>query len=819
MYTNRQKTLNISLKFQIMTKFKVLSFVILLLLSINQASSQGISTEMLEKAKALGLSNKDLGGLSKHYKKKGDMSDSLKMLKGKKNVLRGEEDVVLKPNNPYKTAALGQDSMDIYENAILFEFMEEQKTDEVKKLNVFGSDVFSNSKINFEPSLNIPTPIDYEFSIGDEVLINVWGDSKMSVNEIISPDGYIIIENLGPIYLNGLTSELALKKVKKEISKIIYTIDSSSQISLSLGAIRSIKVHLAGEIVAPGTYTVPSLATIIHLLYSSGGTTDIGNMRNIEIFRKSKKIASFDLYKFILDGEFKNNIILKDNDVIVVKPYETKAHISGAIKRGMYYQMKQNESLANIISYAGGFKGNAYKDEVKIYRSTGGYREILNINKEQFKKEIIQDGDSVVIIKSKNEFNNKLVIGGAVWYPGDFQLSEDTNTLSALIKKAGGIKGNAFTTVGMITRRNDDYTKSIIQFNTIDVATGKSDLALKNYDEIFIPIINSLKERYTIVVSGEVNNPGVLEYKKNMRIEDAIILSKGLTDAASLSFIDVSRRIRNPKSTDYSSVKSELFTLTINEDLTLTKEGENFILEPFDVIIVRKSPQYKVQATVRIEGQVLLPGLYTLDKESVYLSDIAELAKGFTNEAHIMASSLQRRYNNEGDRQLNKIVAKIQSSMMGKDTLIHKNNSDTYTIAINLENALKDPKGKDDLLLEEGDVIVVPKIKNVVNTIGSVYYPNATKYNGKKLKYYILSSGGYSKMARKKPFVIYANGTVATTKAFIFKKYPKIEPGCIIVVPMKNPKNRMTPAEILSIATGTTSLAASLTSMGILFGK
>ena len=777
----------------------IIASLLLLTVSIS-LSAQNIDPELLKKAKMFGVTEEQIQ--SELSKQSFDFKEGPDYLK----------------NEPNPYAPRVSDTINVTELALEERLLQMPgPVEDSKTLGIYGQYLFRNSKITYEPNLNIATPIDYVLSVGDEIIIDVWGESEFKVKESISPDGMILIPNLGPININGMTVSAAQEYVKAQLSKINQSIGSTSQIMLSVGQIRSIKVSITGEVITPGTYTVPSLATLFHVMHISGGTTDIGDLRNIEIYRKSKKIASMDIYNFIMNGNSLGNIILKDGDVIVVPPYEIKASVTGEIKRPMYYLMKDGESVSTIINYGAGFRENAYKSRVKVFRKGAEYNEVITVDKIDFDKVFIHNGDSVIVETAKDEFKNLVQIDGAVWYPGDFQLNETTNMLSKLIEYAGGLKGSAFSKSAIIERRNSDYTKSVINFNPTDIVSGTvADIQLHNYDIVSIPTVVSLQEDFTLTIYGEVNTPDTLVFKNGMRIEDAIILAGGLKESASLSVVEVARRINNNTSLEYTDDKSTVYSFAINEDLSLTSESKDFILKPYDIITVRKSPQYKEQTTITIKGEVLMPGLYTIESEDTYLSDVITMSKGVTPNAYIKGANLLRR---SAETNITKSVSKLQQTTKETDSLsINVNEIQTYAVAINLEKALLDPKGKHDILLQEGDVITIPKFSNIVNTIGAVYYPNATIYKGAKIKQYIENSGGYVKMARKHPFVVYQNGMVrATKRVFFIKIYPKIEPGCLVVVPKKSAKTKMSFAEILGLASSTTSLAASLGTLGLSF--
>lgn len=783
---------------------KNLFIIILLVFFSSSIFAQTVNPEMLKKAKMLGISEEQINA----------------------EIAKSQSPLTPEVTNKASYNPRVSDTTNVTRDFLDKQYEEQLKEqlskdlsaekDSLAAYSIFGQDLFANNKITYEPNLNIPTPANYTLSVGDEVIINVWGDSEFTVKEAISPDGLVYIPNLGPVHISGMTASNATNYIKAQLSKIIESIGTTTQLILSIGQIRSIKVNVAGEVSTPGTYTVPSLATLFHMMHICGGTTKIGDLRNIEVYRDSKKVADMDIYNFIMNGDISNNIILKDGDVVIVPPYSSKTYIAGEIKRPMYYLMKDNESIGSLIKYAGEFTQNAYKSRVKVFRKSGEYNEVLSVEKDDFNTLLINNGDSVVVEKAKNEFENLLVIQGAIWYPGDFQLNEKTNTLSKLIKYAGGLKGNAFAKSAIIERREADYTKSHINFSPIDIVSGKTDIELRNYDNILIPILDSLREDFTVTILGEVNKPDTLIYMNDMRIEDVIILAGGLKESASLSVIDVSRRIRDRKSIEYTDQKSELFSFQINEDLSLTPETEAFVLQPYDIVAVRRSPRYKEQTTITINGEVIMPGNYTVEHEGTYLSDVLEISKGATPFAYFKGANLVR-LQLESNSTIELAITKLTESMADRDSLsVNLEDLKHYPVAIDFEKALANPGGVDDILLQAGDIITIPKLENIVNTIGGVYYPNASRFLGSKLKDYISSSGGYTRTARKRPFVVYKNGTVKATKNYVFwKVYPKIEPGCLVVIPLKPANSVMSISDIAGIASSGAALASSLAVLGI----
>ncbi len=416
----------------------------------------------------------------------------------------------------------------------------------------FGQGLFRNDDVSFEPNINIPTPKDYLLTPGDQIIITIWGDSELLYKENISPDGVINVPNYGPINISGMRVDEAQKHLEQRLSKSYESLGSTSQLMLSVGQIGTIRVNVSGEVANPGTYTLPAIANMFHLLHLCGGTTNLGNMRKIELYRNSKLVTTLDLYDYILRGDASGNTLLKDGDILVVNTYNVRVSISGHVKRPMRYQMSDGDKLSNLIEYAGGFSEGAYNQEVKIYRNNGIDREVIMVNSEDFASVELIDGDDISVAEANNEYKNIISISGAVWRGGNFQFDEQVNNLSALIEKAGGLMGDAFANRGVITRRNPDYTTTLISFVTADVAAGISNVDLQNYDKVYIPTIESLREDYTITITGEVNSPKTIGFHDDMRIEDVIVKAGGLRRSASLATLDVTRRINNSNSLDYS---------------------------------------------------------------------------------------------------------------------------------------------------------------------------------------------------------------------------------------------------------------------------
>lgn len=679
---------------------------------------------------------------------------------------------------------------------------------------VFGQEMFQNKNLTFAPNYNMATPPSYVLGAGDEIVVEVWGPSEFEVKQRISPDGTINIQGIGLISLNGLTMAEAQNRIANKVSSVM----GGANVKVSLGQIRSIKVNIAGEVMVPGTYTLPSLASVFNAIYSAGGVNRIGSLRAIKVYRDSKEIATLDVYDYLINGKYETNIRLEDNDMIIVQPYDSYVTVTGKVKRPRIYEMKKDETLGDLFKYAGGFTGDAYNDNVNVKRKTGRQYSILTVDNPDFAEFTVADGDSVIVDRIFDEFANRVVIRGAVWRPGDYELSERTNTLSKLIARAEGLKGNEFAHRGQITRLKSDYTYEIIPFDVREAATGAQDIELMREDSIYIPTILDLREAYTITIGGEVNRPDTLEYRDGMTVEDAILMAGGLKESASYAMVEIARRIKDPKSTSYTDKRAEIYTFSINDMLQISPEAERFVLHPFDEIYVRRSPGYGAQERVFISGEILFDGNYVLATAGERLSDVIKKAGGFTPEAYVKGASVKRRLTDDERIQVESLLKMTRESRTtsGRDSAAFDNVEilDYYPVGVDIVAALNNPGCSEDIVLRDGDQIFVPKYNGTVKISGAVNYPNSVVFTKSKLKEYISQAGGYKQVARRRPFVIYMNGQVASTRTgFFCKRYPKIEPGCQIIVPQKIIKEGRGMAGVMSMVTSTASLAAVIASL------
>ena len=679
-----------------------------------------------------------------------------------------------------------------------------------KKKEIYGHDIFKNRNLTFEPSANIATPQNYRLGPGDEVIIDIWGASQNTIQEIISPDGNIMVQDLGPVYLNGKTVQEADAYIKKVFSQIYSGLDgddSNSSIKLSLGQNRSILVNVMGDVESPGTYQVSSFSTVFNAIYMAGGVNDIGSLRNIKLYHENEEVATVDMYDYILNGRVQDDIRLSDNDVVIVTPHSLLVNIDGRVRRPMLYEMTEDESLADLINYAGGLESDAYKKDVRVIRMGEFQRQIFTVAKEQQAGFKLVDGDSIYVDSIQVTFANMAEVRGAVYRPGQFQIDGNITTVKELIEAAGGLKEEAFPSRALLSRTNPDKTLTNLAIDIKGLMEGTAqDEQLRNNDVLFIPSLFDVGEVKTFSVYGEVLFPGDYRYADNTSIEDLILQAGGLKEDASLSKIDVVRRNRDKEAVEKTQSLAETFSFSINEDLSI--QDNDFRLEPYDEVYVRRSPGYSVNRRVIIEGEVTFPGYYSLATNNERLSDIMNRVGQFSSEAYPEGARLERKMTDD-ERMRMHDIAEI---LAGNDSIalakaVEKlENATTFDVGINLKEAVDKPGGPADIVLRDGDRIIVPVFTNTVKINGEVMFSNTTPYvKGKNLKYYIEKAGGYSQTAKKnKAYVVYMNGSVAKAK----KRSSKlVQPGCEIVVPARAKRDGLSPTEILSLGSTSASLA------------
>lgn len=686
---------------------------------------------------------------------------------------------------------------------------QELKVSTASENDVFGRNIFNIDKLTFQPNLNMATPENYRLGPGDEVIVDVWGASQNTMRLEISPDGYVNISNLGPVYLNNMTIKDARQLLKQELGKIYA--DSANNIQVTLGNIRTIQVNVMGEVRAPGTYALSSLSTVFHALYASGGVSDIGSLRNVQVARGGKTIARLDVYEYIMKGQIQDDIRLQDGDVVIVPTYDELVKITGKVKRPMFYEMKNGESAATLLKCAGGFSSDAYKKSIRVLRKDGKEFSVKTVNDIDYSAFKLIDGDVVTVDSILNRFNNRLEVKGAVYHPGVFELSGSLNTVRQLVEKADGLLGDAFTGRAVLYRERENLTKEVLPVDIEGILKGTSpDIALQKNDILYIPSIHDLQDMGKVTISGEVNKPGSYTYADHMSLEDLVITAGGLKESASLVRVDVSRRIRDPKGTTEPDMIGQNFSFGLKDGFVVDGEA-GFELQPYDQVFVRRSPSYNEQVSVTVDGEVLYRGEYTLSTKSERLSSLIQRAGGVSRYAYVRGAKLRRVANEEELRRMEDVVKMVRREI-GETlaTSLGLKVDSTFTVGIDLEAALANPGSDADLVLREGDVLTVPEYNNTVKVNGAVMMPNTVSYaKGKSVKYYLNQAGGYSANAKKsQKFIIYMNGQVAEVKGSGKKQ---IEPGCEIVVPNKTKKLNF--ATVVSNATSFASLATMLASL------
>lgn len=696
----------------------------------------------------------------------------------------------------------------------------EQSTAVAARL-VFGRNIFNSRNLTFAPSQNLATPVNYKLGPGDEIIIDIWGANQNTIRETISPDGNISVGNLGLIYLNGMTVAEAERYMQKELGKIYTGLSDenpSSEIKLTLGQIRTIQINVMGEVTVPGTYSLSSLSNVFHALYRAGGIGKLGSLRNIHLVRNGKKTATVDVYDFILKGKTVDNLRLQEGDVIIVPPYEQLVDIQGNVKRPMFYEMKNGETVKTLIEYAGNFTGDAYTKNLRLTRQNGKEYQVFTVDDIDYSVFKLMDGDVLNISAMLDRFENRIEIKGAVYRPGIYQFSGQLNTVKQLVEKAEGIMGDAFLGRAVLHREREDLTKEVIQVDLKSILNGtKPDIALQRNDELYIPSIHDLQDIGSISVFGEVARPGSFPFAENTTLEDIIIQAGGLKESASVVRVDVSRRIKDPKGTQTSAKIGEMFTFSLKEGFVIDGEP-GFKLKPYDQIFVRRSPSYHTQINVSVSGEILYDGVYALTQKSERVSDLVMKAGGVTPYAYVKGAKISRRINAEERRRMQTVLDMARNADE-KDSINVKKLElgDYYYVGIDLEKALKYPGSDVDIVLREGDALIIPEYNNTVRISGEVMYPNTVSYvEGKTLSYYIEQAGSYGEMAKKKrAYIVYMNGQVKKAKKH---KSDIIEPGCEIIVPTKQ-KNEFKLQNILSIATTSASLATMIASIANIITK
>ena len=668
---------------------------------------------------------------------------------------------------------------------------------------VFGRDIFRQANPSFQPNANMPIPDTYVLGVGDQVVVDIYGASQSTLVHTISPEGTITVSGYGPIRLSGLTVAAAQAKLRSTLGSRYQ----SSNLRVTVGNTRTIQVNIMGEVRAPGTYHLSSFANVFYALYRAGGTSTLGTLRSIKVFRNGRLVTVVDLYDYILNGRLAGNIMLQDNDVIMVEPYHALVGITGNVKRPMFYEMREDESVSTLLKYAGGFTGDAHKKSVRLVRQTGERYQVFNVNEFDMASFKIADGDAVTVDGMLNRYENMVEVKGAVFRPGQYQLGTGINSVKTLIEAAEGVTEDAFTSHAVLHRLKEDRSLEVLPVDVQGILNGVvADIPLKNEDVLFIMTQEDLRQERTLTITGEVMSPGTYEYADNMTIEDLIVMAGGLRDQASLAKVDVSRRILDPKSTKKTREIAKTFTFELKDGLVIDG-ARSFVLEPYDVVHVRRSPAFSTARTITVNGEVNYEGNFTLESKNMRLSDAIKMAGGITDDAYLKGARLTRVLNDEERILRSSTLEAVREILTERGDSLAWGRMDlanNYPVGIDLEKALNHPGSDADILLREGDRIYVPEYDPIVKISGDVLFPNTVFFEkGKNVNHYVSQAGGYGQRAKKsKTFIVYQNGQVG-----LKKKGAKPEPGCEIIVPSKKRKSPFSLGDIVPAVQGIASLA------------
>ncbi|WP_337775661.1 SLBB domain-containing protein [Prevotella pectinovora] len=704
------------------------------------------------------------------------------------------------------------------DTAALLEKLMMEKT----KRKVFGRNIFNNKNLSFEPNMNIATPQNYRLGPGDAVFIDIYGASQKTIECTVSPDGFVTIDGYGPVEVSGLTVSQANAKLRSTLGSRY----SSSHIKLTVGETRSIMVNVMGEVKAPGTYTLSAFATVFHALYMAGGTNDLGTLRNIKVYRNNRLVTVVDIYDYMLNGKLTGNVRLADNDVIVVGPYDCLVNLTGKVKRPMWYEMKKNESVGSLLKYAGGFTGDAYTKSVRVVRKTGKEYSVYNVDEFDMSSFQVSDEDSVSVDSILDRYSNMVEIKGAVFRPGMYQVGGEINSVRSLLEHADGLREEAFTARAVMHRMKKDRTLEVVPVDVEGILDGKvADVPLQPNDVLFIPTKQEMMEEQTITIHGEVNYPGIYKYASNETLEDFVLQAGGLKNSASTVKVDVARRVMNPKALTNDSISAYTYSFALKDGFVIDGTP-GFHLMPFDEVYVRKSPGFSKQQNVVVDGEVMFSGTYTLQRKNTRLSDVIKAAGGINDRGYAAGATLVRKINESERKRLEAArkmaleqyeqVAAEEAAKNGKSVDITNSErikkfqiEDTYSVGIELDKAIANPGSDVDIVLREGDRIVVPQYTGTVKINGEVMYPNTVGFvKGKKASYYIDQAGGFNNKAKKgQTYIIYMNGMVAKVS-----HNAKPMPGCEIVVPAKA-TTKMSIAETMTIGTSVASIATMIATL------
>ena len=794
-------------------------------LLLRRATSQGYTQfDLLKIARSQGLSQSEIEKLDKRFK--------------------SAETVAYVAENA---------STPLEETRLRKRWQEEMEVYRELESDVYGYEIFrGNTFLSFQSNLNIPTPADYVLGPGDKLFIDIYGQSENYYQAEVSPDGDLILENFGPISVSGMTVENAKIRLVNKLKKVYTGLSSDKTfVNISVGIPRAVRVNIVGEVNLPGTYNFSAFNTVYNAIYVAGGITENATLRNVKLFRNNILVNTIDIYNFLNEGDQSSNVRLENNDLIVVGPYTNRVSIFGGVKTPGKFEIKNGETVADLIDYAGGFSEDSYTKSLRITRVFDDKYKIVDVNSDQFEFFQLKSGDKIEIDKVIEKYDNRLILKGSVYRTGIFALS-DGMTVKDLIEKGEGLKPDTYMDRSFITRTNEDFSTTNISFDLKkQINSLENPIILKKDDVLNILSINDLKDDNYIEITGEISKPGIYPYSNNLTLNDLILLAGGVRKNATLASIEVSRANKSDE-----NQTAQIFNLSLSD----LKSESNFDLEPFDNVIIRKNPEIDIKRFARIEGEVKYPGEYAISSKKERISDLINRSGGPNEYAYFKGATLIRKTEFAEESSLIENEIKDLTSLKEKiltnlnltesekllvsriDSDIEKLNKENSTnqdfssfvkkeriseivkrnamdgdiplaksesIGINLDQILKNPGLKSDLLIEDGDIIIIPKKLETVRLRGELLYPTTVRHSSSRgLKYYINSAGGFDlKAKRSSTYVVYANGDVARTKKFLFfNLFPKPEPGCEVIVPKKSEKNPLAVSQILNFTTGLAAL-------------
>ena len=775
---------------------QTLSDAQLIQIAVQERNSGTSETEIVKKLMEKGATLEQINRLRKQYASQVNRT----AVSGTPDNASTNVDSRMRVNNE-----VNANNLEMNEEVLALDSVSQPVATDVRK--VFGRDIFNNRSLTFEPQMNISTPQNYVLGPGDMLIIDIFGDTQKSEQLTVSPDGDVTVPEYGPIHVAGLSVAEAQQRVRSNLGSYYQ----SSDVKVSVGQTRTIIVNVMGEVRVPGTYTLSAFATVFHALYMAGGINDLGTLRNIQVFRQGRLITSVDVYEFILNGRLAGNVHLQDNDVIQVGPYEGIVEIEGSVKRPMAYELRKDESLATLLKYSGGFMNNAYQKSVRVVRNNGRMKSVFNVDEFEISEFKMADGDVVTVDQIIDRFENMVEVKGAVFRPGMYNFGKKVYSVRSLIEAADGVTEEAMTSRAVLRRMKPNRTQEVISVDLKGILDGTAaDIALMNEDILFVPTLAEHQNLRTLTITGEVIFPGTYEYADNMTLEDLILQAGGLTDRASMTKIDVSRILRDAHATEAGMDLAQTFSFSLKDNFVV--EGQqHFVLQPYDIVQVRRSPVFQDPIRVSVTGEIAFEGSYTMEKKNQRLSDVIKAAGGILPGGYVRGARLVRTMNADERARMLETIQVARQNADGNDSisLDKLEASTTYTVGIRLDEALAHPGSTQDVELMDGDQIIIPRINHTVRVSGEVYNPNTVAFEENKgYKYYVEQAGGFADRAKKRhAYIIYMNGTMAKAKK------GKIEPGCEVIVPSKAPRNENALAQWMGIGSTMASLAALVASV------